>query len=179
NRTDHSGTYGPGNRIETFAGCGYDTDSTGNVTQRSCPGDTTWFMWSAENGLTRYIAGSDTIDLHYDASGRLVRRDVNGSAVRHFLWDGAHLLAELNGAATGKIAEYSYLGMDRLHALIVGNTVYYPHTDAMGNVIALTDSTSGSSAVKRTYDYDVWGGLKGGSDPLGLDATDGRSAPRC
>jgi YD repeat-containing protein len=37
----------------------------------------------------------------------------------------------------------------------------FAHTDGLGNVVALTDLTK---AVKRTYQYDAWGQLIGGSD---------------
>ncbi|MGH7530690.1 MAG: RHS repeat domain-containing protein [Gemmatimonadales bacterium] len=170
NRNDHGGTYATGNRIQTFAGCTYTTDVDGNVTQRACPGDTVTFSWSAENRLTGYTRTGSTIAFQYDAHGRLVRKDIAGSPVRYFLWNGNDLLAELNGGANAKVAEYSYLGMDRPHAIIVSDTAYYAHQDAFGNVTALTDSTS--AGLKRTYYYDSWGQLIGGSDIAGFAGAD-------
>jgi RHS repeat-associated protein len=106
------------------------------------------------------VVGGDSVDLRYDAAGRLVRKDVNGAVQRYFLWQGQSLLAELNATATGKIAEYSYYpGLDRLHALITGTTPYFAHTDAAGNVIALTDS-----GVQRSYRFDAWGTQIDGAD---------------
>jgi RHS repeat-associated protein len=162
NRTDNGGTYLTGNRISAFAGCTYQTDLDGNVTQRSCPGETVTFAWSAEGRLTSTTVGGQALAYHYDASGRLVRKDVGGSPQRHFVWDGASLLAELDGAGTSKQAEYSYYpGLDNPHALIVGSTQYFAHTDGLGSVIALTDTFEN---VQRTYDYGAWGGLTGGVD---------------
>jgi RHS repeat-associated protein len=78
------------------------------------------------------------------------------------LWQGNNLLAELNGSANGNIAEYSYRpGLDNHHAVIVAGTPYFVHRDAIGNVIALTDS---SENVKRIYAWGVWGELTGGTD---------------
>jgi RHS repeat-associated protein len=115
--------------------------------------------------------GSTTIALNYDAFGRLVRKDVNGTPDSHFLWDGGQLLAELDGLGSTKRAEYSYYpGMDRLHALIIGTTIYYAHSDATGSVIALTDA---SQNIERTYSYgDVWGTMTGGSDNLPFNGVD-------
>ncbi len=60
------------------------------------------------------------------------------------------------------MADYSYYPrLDHLHALIVGGQQYNAHTDAVGNVIALTDA---AQTVQRTYEYDAWGQLTGGSD---------------
>ncbi|MGH7537676.1 MAG: hypothetical protein ACREMF_03505, partial [Gemmatimonadales bacterium] len=51
NRRDQSGDYTTGNRITAFAGCTYQTDFDGNVTQRTCGGQTATFTWSAEARL--------------------------------------------------------------------------------------------------------------------------------
>jgi RHS repeat-associated protein len=102
------------------------------------------------------------VAFEYDAAGRLLRKSVAGVVQRHFLWDGASLLAELNGTGTAKEAEYSYyLGLDNPHALIVGSTQYFAHTDGLGNVIALTDTFKN---VQRTYAFAPWGALTGGTD---------------
>jgi RHS repeat-associated protein len=174
NRLDQSGDYGPGNRIRQFGGCTYVTDSLGdgNVLSRTCGAQTVRFHWTAESRLKALkVVGGDSLDLRYDAIGRLVRRDVNGSVQAHFLWQGENLLAELTAGATGKVAEYSYYpGLDNPHAVITGTTPYFAHRDGIGNVIALTDSAT--QTVQRSYDYDVWGGLTGGSDVKPFANTD-------
>jgi RHS repeat-associated protein len=159
NRLDHGGSYSAGNRIQLFAGCGYTTDADGNVASRSqssgCTKTLGNFTWLKEGFLGTVTTGGTTITLQYDATGRLVRKDVNGVPQSHFLWDGGNLLAELDGNGTVKRAEYSYYpAADHLHALIIGTTIYYSHSDAAGNVIALTDA---GKNVQRTYSYDVWG----------------------
>lgn len=149
------GTYGTGNRILTFDGCNYTTDSTGNVRTRTCGGTVTTLAWNFEGQLTSVTAtGQPTYAYHYDAQGRLARRDSAGVANRYFLWDGDNLFAELGSAATTKVAEYSYYpGLDNLHALIVGSTAYYAHHDGLGNVIQL----SNGATPRRTYEYTDWG----------------------
>ncbi|MHB1327974.1 MAG: RHS repeat-associated core domain-containing protein [Gemmatimonadales bacterium] len=169
NRTDKGGTYGTGNRIQFFGGCNYTTDSTGNVRMRRCGADTTQFFWASEGQLTSVSAtGKPTFTYHYDAMGRLVRRDTATTTPgpdRYFLWDGDNLLAELNGNATAKLGEYSYYpGLDNLHAMIVPgspvDTVFYAHHDGLGNVIQLSRGTT----VRRTYNYTDWGVLSSGLD---------------
>jgi YD repeat-containing protein len=170
NRTDNGGTYGTGNRITAFAGCTYGTDNDGNVNSKICGTDTTHFTWTAENRLASMTEAGTTTALSYDPLGRLVRLDVNGSPSSYFLWDGFKLLSEVSSSGTSEVAEYSYHpGLDRLHAVIVGGHEYNAHIDALGNVIALTDSTE---TVKRTYQYDAWGDLIGGSDNLPFNNSD-------
>ncbi|MGH7613079.1 MAG: RHS repeat domain-containing protein [Gemmatimonadales bacterium] len=165
NRTDQSGAYGSANRIRQFAGCSYVTDSLGdgNVLSRTCGSAVVRFWWTAESRLAALkVVGGDSLDFRYDADGRLVRKDVNGGAQAYFLWQGDNLLAELNGTATGKVAEYSYYpGLDNPHAVITGTIPHFAHVDGIGNVIALTDS---AKVVRRDYDFDAWGGLRGGTD---------------
>jgi RHS repeat-associated protein len=167
NRTDQGGTYGSANRITAFASCTYGTDADGNVTARACSGQTVTFYWSAESRLDSATVAGQRLAFKYDALGRLVRKDTSGVVERYFLWDGDNLLAELTGAATGKVAEYSYYGTDRLHALILGTTPYYAHQDAVGNTVALSDTV-----LRRTYGFDEWGNLASGADRLPFSGVD-------
>jgi RHS repeat-associated protein len=163
NRLDNGGAYGTGDRITGFAGCSYGTDADGDVVSRICGTQTVTFNWTADARLDTAIVGGTTVGFWYDAAGRLVRKDVNGAPQGYFLWDGANLLAELSGSATSEVAEYSYYSVDRLHAIVVGGRAYYAHTDVLGNVVALTDSTK---LPQRSYKYDAWGALIGGTDNL-------------
>lgn len=171
NRRDQGGTYTAGNRIQSFAGCTYTTDADGDVTARSnCGSLTATFKWTAESRLDTVVVGGQTIGYHYDAGGRLVRKDVNGSAQTYFLWNGDNLLAELSGSGTTLVAEYSYYGgLDNLHAIVVNGVEYDAHSDVLGNVQLLTDS---AQSVKRIYGYDDWGNLTGGADNLPFNGAD-------
>ncbi len=173
NRISQGGAYGTANRITSFNGCTYSTDADGNVTGRTCPGTpslTATFSWSAESQLRSVTNQGTTYNLKYDAEGHLVRIDLGATPQSHFLWDGDNVLAELDGAATTKRAEYSfYPGMDELHALIQGTTLYFAHEDLLGDVLALTDSTK---TVQRTYSYDDWGLSIGGTDTHGFSGVD-------
>lgn len=161
NRTDHGGSYDMnGNRIIAFDGCSYASpppDADGNVLSRSCAGNPA-FSWSADGQLLGYATGATSVSFAYDPYGRLIRKDVNGSPAAYYLWDSETLVAELGPGANTKVAEYSYYpdGLDNLHAVIIGSTPYYAHSDALGNVRALTN---GTGLIKRTYRYDEWGQL--------------------
>jgi len=155
NRTDLSGSYTTGNRITAFNGCSYGTDTTGSVTSRTCGSQTVRFHWTAENWLKALkVVGGDSLDFRYDATGRLVRRDLNGSVQRYFLWPGDALFAELNASGVDQV-EYYYPGLDRPHALgLAGDTVYFAHFDGLGNVIGHVKQNNWLAAG---YDYDLWG----------------------
>jgi RHS repeat-associated protein len=185
NRTDYVNPPGPGYTPSTSSRltsarfidganttiCSYAYDADGNDTLRACTLNavttTVRFRWSAENRLDSILVNGQLTRLEYDAFNRLVKRTVAGVA-SYFVWDGASLVAEVDGAGA-KIAEYSYYGIDQLHAIIIGAARYYAHTDALGNVTALTDEAKFS---KRTYVFDPWGRLVGGSDGLPFSGKD-------
>ncbi len=169
NRTDNGGSYVGGDRVTAFAGCTYTADADGNVTSRTCGAQTVTFFWSAESRLDSMTVGTTRVAFKYDAGGRLTRKDVNGAAQSYFLWDGSNLLAELGGTGTTEVAEYSYWGVDDLHAILVGGQEFNAHEDAIGNVTALTD---GAGTLKRSYGYDAFGNLTGGSDLLPFSNAD-------
>jgi RHS repeat-associated protein len=170
NRRDKGGTYTSGNRIQTFDSCTYLTDDDGNVTQRTCGSDVATFTWSAESRLIGITTGGQTLAFRYDAQGQLVRKDIGGNPQAYFVWDNGQLLAELDGSGATKRAEYSYYpGQDSLHAIVAGTAKHYAHPDGMLNTIGLTDDQVG---VSRTYDYDAWGQLIGGSDNANLNGVD-------
>jgi RHS repeat-associated protein len=75
-----------------------------------------------------------------------------------FIWDGAQLLAELNGTATRRISEYAYYpGIDRPLALLTGDTLVTQRRffiqDGLGNVIGVLRDT----LIDQKITYDPWG----------------------
>jgi len=99
------------------------------------------------------VVGDDSVDVAYDANGRLVKRTVGGTVQSYFLWFGENLFAELTSSGDDKV-QYSYYGMDQLHAVIVDDTVYFAHTDGLGNVIGLVND---AKVLKASYEYNLWG----------------------
>ena len=174
------GTYDAGNRVTSFGGCSYQYHWDGNIASRTCGTEVTGFGWYADR-MYSISRGGRTYNLEYNAFGELVRMDVPvGSSVgtHIFLWDRGNLLAELDMGPTPPtlLAEYSYYpGLDQLHAIKKNGVWHYAHVDALGNVIALTDQ---NQAVKRTYIYDEWGNITGGSDVLGF-ANTGSATESC
>jgi RHS repeat-associated protein len=158
-------TYGTGNRLTSWNGTTFENDANGARTRRcsgvNCATRDIRYGWSNENLLARVVAGTDTTYYDYNAFGVLVRKRKNGNHVeRHFLWEGGHLLAELDSTARGRVSEYAYYpGTDRPLALITGvdSTVTLRVRsilqDEIGNVTAVVDVDS----VYAQFAYDPWG----------------------
>ena len=155
-----SATYSK-NRITSWPGYTFGRDSAGNVTSRTLTGGpTTYFHWSADGLLDSVIVGTRKLQYDYDALGQLVRKRVNGTPIAHFLWDQGHLLAELNGTDTLRVAEYAYYpGVDQPLAIITGATAVaktsYLQQDPLGNVIGAI--TAGAAVDGARFGFDPWG----------------------
>jgi RHS repeat-associated protein len=101
----------------------------------------------------------------YDAFGRRIAKSYNEELITSYVYDGDNCIAEydINGNLKRK---YIYgPGVDEPISMVeaagsYGGTYYY-HFDALGSVVALTNS---SGSTVEVYEYDVYGRV-GSSDP--------------
>lgn len=150
NRQDASAVFGDDNRLLSDASGAYVYDLNGNRTAHA--GAT--YGYDSSNRLLSYGDGSGTAASYaYDYLGRRVMRTVNGVATE-YLYDGENIVAEV--AAGGAVTQrYTHgPGMDEVHLVRTGSQSFFYHRDALGSVVAITDSSG--NLVKR-YTYDVWG----------------------
>jgi RHS repeat-associated protein len=165
NRTDHGGSYGTGNRVNSFAGYTFEHDADGNVTRKYGNGRDWRFYWSAESRLDSVSAGGTRVGYRYDAHSRLTNLLINGAVAQRLVWDGDHILAQVDGA-NNRIIDYSYeAGIDApLSAnLINGNGVFAPEyfvRDELGNVLGRVGP---DGSTPQVVDYDAWGSITSGS----------------
>jgi len=92
----------------------------------------------------------------HDVLGRRVEKKVDGFSTR-YVYDGAHVIAEYDGN-NNLLRKYMYgPGIDQPVCMIEvadANATYYYHYDALGSVVALSDS---SGDTVQTYEYSVYG----------------------
>ena len=90
----------------------------------------------------------------YDARNRQVSRVVNGAAT-FYIYDNWNLLEEYTANVTPEVAYLHGVGIDKLISKKDSQniTVYYHH-DALGNVVALSNT---SGALVERYRYDLFG----------------------
>lgn len=149
------------NRQTVWGSYSYTYDADGNRTsQTGGGGSAVSYHWTADGLLDTVTVGTVKLAYDYNAFGQLVRRSRNGTPERHFLWDRGHLLAELDGTAGARVAEYAYhLGVDAPLAMVAGSdtaALRAFHRDALGSVIAVSDL---SGNVVQQLDYAPWGAL--------------------
>jgi RHS repeat-associated protein len=109
-------------------------------------------------------AGSDpwdnwtTLLYRYDAAGRRVEKLYNYETITKYVYDGDHCIAEYDGSSNLQ-RKYIYgPGVDQPVCMVeaAGSYAgtYYYHFDALGSVVALTNSSGNTVEV---YEYDVYG----------------------
>ncbi len=96
------------------------------------------------------------IDYKHDVTGRRVEKKVDGYSTR-YLYDGDEIIAEYDGN-NNLLRKYIYgLCIDEPISMIEvadSNATYYYHYDALGSVVALSDSAGNTV---QTYEYSVFG----------------------
>ena len=127
-------------------------DNNGNLTSFTDGGGTTTYTWNVRNQLTAISGPSLSASFAYDGLGRRSSKTVNGTATG-FWYDGADVLAELNGS-TPTATFIRSLSIDEpfIRKLSGGDEFY--QTDALGTSLVLTDGTGASGT---TYTQEPFG----------------------
>ena len=133
-------------------------DANGNQTTHNG-----WAMtYDRENRLTEARSQESVVSYTYDPLGRLIRRvayrNDSGSWILTsdscLYYAGWQLIAEYDGAGNLQ-RKYVYgTGIDELVRMTSGSTNYYYHSEGLGSVTEITDSTG---SVVKQYRYDVNG----------------------
>jgi len=147
------------NEMTAFNGTSLSYDLNGNLT-----GDgTNSYAWDARNHLAS-ISGATTASFVYDAFGRRMSKDINGS-VTQFVYDHLNPVEELDGASPANVTANLLTGLnvDEYFARADSNGAMNFLTGALGSTLALTDS---NGAINTYYTYEPFGNTTiGGSNP--------------
>jgi len=145
--------------MTAFNGTTLSYDLNGNLT-----GDgTNTYGWDARNHLAS-ISGGTAASFVYDAFGRRMSKDINGS-ITQFEYDGLNPVQELDGANPANVTANLLTGLkiDEYFARADSNGAMNFLSDALGSTLALTDS---SGAINTSYTYEPFGNTNvSGSNP--------------
>ena len=158
--------YNNSNRLLNYNGDTFSYDANGNTTSRVDSCGTTTYTWDSENRLTG-ISGFQpdcstlSASYKYDPFGRRIEKNVNGTVLK-YLYDEKEILAEYDGNNQLLTRYIHGKGIDEPISLTRNGQTYFYHTDALGSVIAITDSTGN---VVQRYEYDSFGNIVSMLDP--------------
>ena len=151
--------YDSDNRLTESSRGTYEDDANGNLTSRTIDGVTTDFEYDDEDRLVAQIRDPDgaaiRVDHIYDGDGNRIARTDDTGTVRYVLDRGvplSNVLCETDTA--GNVTAYYIHGSTLIARIDVAGEARYYHTNDLGNVVALTDSTG---AVTDRYAYEPYG----------------------
>lgn len=145
------------NQYTTVDSLNFSYDLNGNLTNAG----QYRYYYDRENRLTDVNDQSDLplVSFTYDTAGRRIEKTVYGSPnqITRYLYDGDQVIAEYDGNDT-LLRRFIYgPGIDEPICMIDvagGNEVYYYHFDALGSVVALSNT---NTQIVERYTYDVFG----------------------
>ncbi|MCP4375757.1 MAG: hypothetical protein GY794_06225 [bacterium] len=148
----------------TENGYAYTYDNNGNMLTKTGNGEQWQLAYNALNQVTRANIsrpqGTSILDYAYDHDGIRIGKTINGTDITTYVVDKnrpyAQVLEEehLRGGLSA-VTSYVY-GDGLISGTIDGTLTQYYHTDGMGSVRGLSDS---SGAMTDRYSYDAYGRL--------------------
>jgi RHS repeat-associated protein len=142
-----SATYDADNRLTQLNGVTQTYDANGSLT-----GDgANVYSWDARNQLTD-VSGPTNASFAYDGVGRRTQRTIGG-VTKQYVYDGLDYVQEQDGGGALTAAVLKG-GIDEALARMTPTAISSPLTDALGSVVAETDS---SQSLTTTYSYDPYG----------------------
>ena len=138
----------------------YQYDASGNMTNAVSAGESYALTYDEDNRTMsiQWTLGAlmnETISNRYDALGRRVSKTAAGIETRYALDLGGgmeRVLCDMN--ASGAITAWYVYGSDLCYKVDATNGLTCYHSDAMGNVIAMTD---GNTNLISEYAYTPYG----------------------
>lgn len=133
---------------------GFAHDADGNLTSDGARS----YTYDAAGRLTKVTKSSDgslIAAYRYDHRGLRIEKTTPAATTR-YSWDNQErLVRETDGNGT-ILARYTWGGPHELVAIEKNGAVYYPHSNARGDILAITD---GAGARVASYEYGPWGEL--------------------
>jgi len=151
-----SQTYNTANRLledDTFT---YTYDGNGNLTSKTDKNtsEVTTYTYDPEDQLVRIDFPDSTFaEYAYDGLGRRIEKDVSG-AITRYVYDNEDILLEFDGF---NVLQASYThgpGIDEPLIMERAGQSFYYHTDGLGSITDITDSTA---STVQSYRYDTFG----------------------
>ena len=151
-------TYDANNRLLEDNQYQYTYDNNGNLTQKQdkSTAEVTTYTYNSQNQLIRIDFPDLTYATYaYDGLGRRIQKN-NNSSITKYIYDNEDILFEYDNTNT-PITRYTHgPGVDEPLIMERGGSSYYYHSDGLGSIVAITDSTGN---IVKSYTYDSFGNI--------------------
>jgi RHS repeat-associated protein len=165
NRAD--GTYDAQDRQLTHEGFSYAYGPNGELAKKTDDVTLaeTFYSYDAQGNLRSVTRPSPLAGIEYviDGQNRRIGKKVGGALVQGFLYDGARIVAELDGNGA-VVSRFVYAtGEHSPDLMFKGGATYRFVKDHLGSPRLLVDAATG--AVAQRMDFDEWGVVTNDTSP--------------
>jgi RHS repeat-associated protein len=159
--------YNTANRLTSDSIWTYSYDGVGRLTNQTANGELRTYSYDFRSQMTSLVDTNGSI-YTYGFDGDQNRQMENaGSISNRFVYDGANVVLDLDDTNGVRAAYVTGLGIDepieRIDSPLASPLRYVYHTDALGSVAAVTDS---SGATARAYNYEAFGRVRSDTGSL-------------
>jgi RHS repeat-associated protein len=141
------------NRIANVNGVTYTYDASGNVTWDGAHS----YAYDGEGRQANVDAGATATNVYDSNNWRL--KKVSGGTTTHYIWAGAEVIAEYNGATGALNSEYVY-GGSRMIARDQGGVLRYYYQDRLSTRL-IADASGAVVGTQDTLPFGEDGGFTG------------------
>jgi RHS repeat-associated protein len=159
-----TGTYDAQDRLLTYGNASYTYTANGELASQTVGSQTTAYSYDVLGNLTASTVPSGTVISYIvDAGNRRVGKQVNGTLVAGYLYDGDHIVAQLNGS-NAIVSQFIYgSGTMSPDYMIQGAVTYRIFSDQLGSPRLVVNTSTG--AIAEQIDYDEFGNLINDTNP--------------
>jgi RHS repeat-associated protein len=160
-------TYNARNQLLSVHGVNFVYDVNGNRIAKTDSSGVTKYTYDGQNQLIRIdFADKRSAEYAYDPFGRRIQKkltDALGAIIlRRYVYDGSAILFELDGQGALITEFVPGPRIDEPLAMKRNGQTYTYHADALGSIVAITDS---ASQLVQRYEYDAYGNIVSMQDP--------------
>jgi len=159
-----TGTYDAQDRLLTYGNVSYTYTANGELASLIVGSQTTTYTYDVLGNLTAVTLPNGTsIAYIVDAKNRRAGKQVNGALVAGFVYDGDHIVAQLNGS-NAIVSQFIYASSSTSPDYMVqGGVTYRIFSDQLGSPRLVVNTSTG--AIGEQIDYDEFGNVINDTNP--------------
>ncbi len=141
----------------------YTYTANGELKSKTLGALTTQYQYDVQGNLLKAtLASGKQIGYLNDPENHRIGREVNGTLVTGYLFDGDHIVAELNGSKS-IVSRFVYAGRDVPEYMVQGTSTFRIIADQLGSPHMVVNVATGQ--VAERIDYDEFGNVLSDSNP--------------
>jgi RHS repeat-associated protein len=159
-----SATYDAQDRLTSYGSVSYAYTSNGDLTSRMDGTAVTAYHYDELGNLISVVLPDGrTIDYVIDGQNRRIGKKVNGTLLQGLLYEGSHLVAQLDGTGA-VVSRFIYATHANVPEYMIANGVAYRIIpDQVGSPRLIVNATTGQ--IVQRIDYDELGRIRSDSNP--------------